>query len=100
MSGRTPWRRVVVVLAQRRLKPLCGSITKISNCAARERSEFGAAREFVFAEVSPEIFRDAFLTRLDGARAFDDRFVIAAADNHVRRGAEKRILGYDFAARH
>ncbi len=82
---------------QPRLKPVCSSITKVSDCAACQRAQLAEACQFVLLKMPSEVVRYAFGMRFDYTLFLNRRLISSAAYNHVRIRAEKGILGYYLA---
>ena len=89
---------ILLLIVQRRFEPIGRSITQIAHSAARKRTKIGPACEFVFAKVSPEIFRHAFVACFNLTFSLYGCHVGSAANDHVRIRAQERMRGYFFSA--
>ncbi len=89
--------RLCVVVAQRRFKPLRRIVGDVTDCAAGERDEPGAACELAVAKVISDPLGRGARIGFSLAIAFDKGLHAFAAHDHLGVRAQKRVARDSFA---
>ena len=97
--GRSGLFDTIVVTSRQdaRAPRFTGADASLSALAAREWRKLALVRQLSLTKMTLEIFRRRLRAHFQRSVLFNDRFVAAAPDNHVRVGSYKRILRYSFA---